>query len=84
MARPQTRQQLENERKRKRKAKEKKKENKDKLKNKLKVDTKVSGIPGVKYTGSGTDPAVKALLDKLKKDGADSLNSSGMGSRWKV
>jgi len=84
MARPQTRQQLENERKRKQKAREKKKENKDKLKNKLKVDTKLAGIPGVMYKGSGKDPAVNELLKKLKKNGAGSLDSSGMGNRWKV
>ena len=84
MARPQTRQQLENERKRKQKAKEKKKKSQDKLKDKLKVNTQVAGIPGVMYKGSGKDPAVRELLKKLKKDGAGSLNSSGMGTRWKV
>lgn len=84
MARPQTKQQLENERKRKRKAKEKKKENQKKLKDKLKVDTKTAQIPGVMYKGSGKDPAVKELMKKLKKGGADSLDSSGMGNRWKV
>ena len=41
-------------------------------------------IPGVFYKGSGKDPAVIELLKKLKKDGADSLDSSGMGTRWKV
>tara|TARA_R100001463_G_scaffold22061_2_gene52990 strand:+ start:1736 stop:1951 length:216 start_codon:yes stop_codon:yes gene_type:complete len=46
--------------------------------------TKTSSIPGVKYTGSGNDKAVNKLLEKLKKDGADSLDSSGMGTRWKV
>lgn len=46
--------------------------------------TKTAGIPGVRYTGSGTDKAVNELLKKLKKDGADSLDSSGMGTRWKV
>jgi len=44
----------------------------------------ISNIPGVKYKGSGKDPAVEALKDKLKKDGAGSLDSSGMGTRWKV
>ena len=46
--------------------------------------TKTAGIPGVKYTGSGKDPAVNKLLEKLKKDGAGSLVSSGFGNRWKV
>ena len=45
---------------------------------------KVAQIPGVMYKGSGKDPAVEALKDKLKKDGAGSLDSSGMGNRWKV
>ena len=45
---------------------------------------KVASIPGVKYKGSGKDPAMNELLKKLKKDGAGSLDSSGMGSRWKV
>tara|TARA_B100000427_G_scaffold56331_1_gene43983 strand:- start:618 stop:854 length:237 start_codon:yes stop_codon:yes gene_type:complete len=44
----------------------------------------ISNIPGVKYKGSGKDPAVNELLKKLKKGGADSLDSSGMGTRWKV
>ena len=82
MARPQTKQQLENERKRKRKAKEKKKENQKKLKDKLKVDTKMAQIPGVAYSGSGTDPAVNSLLKILKDKGAGSLDSSGFGNRY--
>jgi len=41
-------------------------------------------IPGVFYKGTGKDPAVRELLKKLKKNGADSLDSSGMGTRWKV
>ena len=45
---------------------------------------KVAQIPGVSYKGSGKDPAVNELLKKLKKDGAGSLDSSGMGNRWKV
>jgi len=75
-----TRQQLKNKREKDKKKTKKKEKNQDKLKDKLKV----SGIPGVKYTGSGTDPAVKELLKKLKKDGAGSLDSSGMSDRWKV
>ena len=79
-----TRQQLKNKREKERKKKEQKKKSQKKLKDKLKVDTKVAGIPGVMYKGSGKDPAVNKLLDKLKKDGADSLDSSGMGTHWKV
>ena len=43
-------------------------------------------IPGVYYKGSGKDPAVNKLLEKLKKDGADSipLPSDISGKRWKV
>ena len=76
----QTRQQLKNKREKERKQKKKKEKNQDKLKDKLKV----SSIPGVMYKGSGKDPAVRELLKKLKKDGAGSLDSSGMGTRWKV
>ena len=75
-----TRQQLKNKREKERKQKKKKEKNQDKLKDKLKV----SSIPGVMYKGSGKDPAVRELLKKLKKDGAGSLDSSGMGTRWKV
>jgi len=46
--------------------------------------SKTAGIPGVFYKGSGKDPAVNELLKKLKKDGPGSLDSSGMGTRWKV
>tara|TARA_R100000742_G_C4266326_1_gene84420 strand:+ start:1126 stop:1332 length:207 start_codon:yes stop_codon:yes gene_type:complete len=46
--------------------------------------SKTAGIPGVFYKGSGKDPAVEALKKKLKEQGADSLDSSGMGTRWKV
>ena len=60
---------------RKKKTEKKKQTNREKLQ---------ASIPGVKYTGSGRDPAVKELLKKLKKDGAGSLDSSGMGTRWKV
>ena len=43
-------------------------------------------IPGVYYKGSGKDKAVNKLLEKLKKDGADSipLPSDITGPRWKV
>ena len=57
---------------------------KKKSKKKKKDDLKIAGIPGVMYKGSGKDPAVRELLKKLKKDGAGSLDSSGMGTRWKV
>ena len=56
---------------------------KKKTKKKKKDQLKAS-IPGVMYKGSGKDPAVRELLKKLKKDGAGSLDSSGMGNRWKV
>jgi len=55
-----------------------KKKTKKKKKDQLKAQ-----IPGVFYKGSGKDPAVKELLKKLKKD-PGSLDSSGMGNRWKV
>ena len=76
----QTRQQLKNKREKERKQKKKKEKNQDKLKDKLKV----AGIPGVMYKGSGKDPAVRELLKKLKKDGADSIKYSWPSTRWKV
>ena len=79
-----TRQQLKNKREKERKQKKKKEENQKKLKDKLKVNAQTAQIPGVMYKGSGKDPAVRELLKKLKKDGAGSLDSSGMGNRWKV
>ena len=60
----------------------KKKKAGKKLTNKEKL--MIAGLPGVKYKGSGKDPAVNELLKKLKKDGAGSLDSSGFGNRWKV
>ena len=56
---------------------------KGKMKSSPKAKT-IATIPGVMYKGSGKDPAVRELLKKLKKDGAGSLDSSGMGTRWKV
>ena len=56
---------------------------KGKMKSSPKAKT-IATIPGVMYKGSGKDPAVNKLLEKLKKDGADSLDSSGFGNRWKV
>ena len=60
---------------RKKKTEKKKQTNREKLQ---------AAIPGVMYKGSGKDPAVNELLKKLKKDGAGSLDSSGMGTSWKV
>ena len=60
----------------------KKKKAGKKLTNKEKI--MIANIPGVRYKGSGKDPAVNELLKKLKKDGAGSLDSSGFGNRWKV
>jgi hypothetical protein len=54
---------------------------KGKMKSSPKATT-IAAIPGVSYSGSGTDPAVNALLKKLKKDGAGSLDSSGFGSHY--
>ncbi|ADP00125.1 hypothetical protein CYIG_00052 [Cyanophage NATL1A-7] len=71
MARSITRKQQE----RNKKTKKKKQTNREKLQ---------AAIPGVMYKGSGKDPAVRELLKKLKKDGPGSLDSSGMGTRWKV
>ncbi len=42
----------------------------------------IAAIPGVRYSGSGTDPAVNALLKILKEKGAGSLDSSGFGNRY--
>ena len=64
------------------KSKERKKINKKK--NETNREKLQAAIPGVFYKGSGQDPAVRELLKKLKKDGAGSLDSSGMGTRWKV
>jgi len=58
---------------RKRETKKKKKSNREQL---------MAAIPGVKYSGSGTDPAVNALLKILKEKGAGSLDSSGFGSHY--
>ena len=56
---------------------------KGKMKSSPKAKT-IATIPGVMYKGSGKDPAVNKLLEKLKKDGAGSLDSSGFGNRYKV
>ena len=61
---------------------------KKKKKTKKKIDTNrnklLSTIPGVFYKGPGTDPAVKELLKKLQKEGADSIKYSWPSTRWKV
>ena len=60
--------------------KKKKTKKMDSNRNKL-----LSTIPGVFYKGTGEpSPAMKELLKKLKKNGPGSLDSSGMGTRWKV
>ena len=57
-----------------------------KKKKKKKIDTNrnklLAQIPGVQYSGSGTDPAVNALLKILKEKGAGALDSSGFGNRY--
>ena len=61
--------------------KTKKKRNKDKLLAQLKPIS-----PGVlvnKNYKPGRDPAMDAVIEKLKKD-PNSLNTSGMGQRWKI
>jgi len=62
-------------RERKRTTKKKAKSNREKLQ---------AAIPGVFYKGSGKDPAVNKLLEKLKKEGADSIKYSWPNTRWKV
>ena len=39
---------------------------------------------GIDYKGSYNDPAVNNVLKKLLKDGAGSLDTSGMGTHWQV
>ena len=56
---------------------------KGKMKSSPKAKT-MAAIPGVMYKGSGKDPAVNKLLEKLKKDGADSIKYSWPSTRWKV
>jgi hypothetical protein len=42
----------------------------------------IASIPGVKYSGSGTDPAVNALLKTLYEKGPGSLDSSGFKRKY--
>ena len=44
----------------------------------------ISQLKEYMYKGSGKDPAVNKLIEKLKKDGGGSLDSSGFGDRFKV
>ena len=62
---------------------------KKKTKAKKKSDMKIADLkqiaPGVLASpGAIKDPAMKAVIDKLKKDGAGSLDSSGFKDRWKI
>ena len=61
-----------------------------KKKTKKKKDDKVADLkiisPGVMVNENykpGSDPALDAVLRKLKKD-PKSLDSSGLGKRWKI
>ena len=62
---------------------------KKKTKAKKKSDMKIADLkqvaPGVLASpGAIKDPAMKAVIDKLKKDGARSLDKSGFQDRWKI
>ncbi len=39
---------------------------------------------GIIFKGTGKDPAVRATLEKLLKDGAGSLDTSGTHQHWQV
>ena len=47
-----------------------------------KLKLMIAAIPGVSYSGSGTDPAVNALRKILREKGADALDSSGLGNQY--
>tara|TARA_B100000287_G_scaffold309638_1_gene292897 strand:- start:43 stop:243 length:201 start_codon:yes stop_codon:yes gene_type:complete len=62
-----------------------------KKKTKSKREKLMAGLveisPGVmvnKGYKKGKDKALDATLEKLKKDGPGSLDSSGFGNRWKI
>ena len=62
-----------------------------KKKTKKKNDMKIADLkqisPGVLVNENykpGADPALDAVLRKLKKDGPGSLDKSGFGNRWKI
>ena len=62
---------------------------KKKTKAKKKSDMKIADLkqiaPGVLASpGAIKDPAMKAVIDKLKKDGAGSLSRSVFQNRWKI
>ena len=56
-----------------------------KQKKKTVKDLKIANLkevaPGVLHGGT-MDPAMKAVIDKLKKSGAGSLDSSGTGTHY--
>ena len=67
-------------------ARQVKKKTKAKRKNNKVADLKINS-PGVmvnKNYKPGVDPALDAVLRKLKKDGPGSLDKSGFGNRWKI
>ena len=63
------------------KTKKKKSKNRDKLMADLR-QISPGVLVGPNYK-KGNDPALDAVIDKLKKNPAG-LDSSGMGNRWKV
>ena len=66
-------------------ARQKKKKKEEKKKD-MKIASNLKQVaPGVLASpGAMKDPAMKAVIDKLKKDGARSLDKSGFGNRWKI
>tara|TARA_R100000458_G_scaffold56218_1_gene60901 strand:- start:129 stop:365 length:237 start_codon:yes stop_codon:yes gene_type:complete len=73
------------------KKKDTKKDKKTKSKSKSKKNMKIAQlkeiIPGVLGNSNykpGADPALDAVIRKLKKDGPGSLDSSGFGNRYKI
>ena len=67
-------------------ARQVKKKTKAKRKNNKVADLKIIS-PGVMVNENykpGSDPALDAVLRKLKKDGPGSLDKSGFGKRWKI
>ena len=66
-------------------ARQKKKKKEEKKKD-MKIASNLKQVaPGVLASPSALkDPAMKAVIDKLKKDGAGSLDSSGFKDRWKI
>ncbi len=62
------------------------KKKKEEKKKSMKIASNLKQVaPGVLASpGAMKDPAMKAVIDKLKKDGAGSLDKSGFGNRWKI